>query len=178
MSPTATPYRHVAKLTTVECYYFQADNWQCAGPSLALYCMYTQIVSQSAGNGTTGTEIKVFSATMQLGAISGRPDITVAVTMLPPRSSQDEPHCRMHPNCWLHCSLSLSDRQELAAWTFTQQHSIYYSASQTGSRLCVWDAFSCHLAGLHLNFYSLASPRTLNTLHAWSNCHFSTSLYY
>jgi len=75
-------------------------------------------------------------------------------------------------------SLSLSDRQELAAWTFTQQHSIYYSASQTGSRLCVWDAFSCHLAGLHLNFYSLASPRTLNTLHAWSNCHFSTSLYY
>lgn len=50
-----------------------------------LYCMYTQIVSQSAGNGTTGNEIKVFSATMQLCAISGRPDITVAVTMRTPQ---------------------------------------------------------------------------------------------
>jgi len=63
-----------------------------------LYCMYTQIVSQSAGSGTTGNEIKVFSATMQLGA-SGSPDITAAVTVRQPRSSQDEPHCRMHPNC-------------------------------------------------------------------------------
>jgi len=158
-----------------------------------LYCMYTQIVSQSAGNGTTGNEIKV--------QCSYAPSAAARTLLLQlqcglPRSSQDEPHCHMHPNCWLHCSLwpTVTCCLNLYATSFY----LPLSLANGFAAVCVGCVFiiiiiiiikgiyiaqvrkghKCHLAGLHLNFYSLASPRTLNTLHAWSNCHFSTPLYY